>query len=132
MGRYLKRFIHGVLEIMARHYLSRNVNTSVECLFFSSKMLVSSLSVEVVINSAMMAGGNAKATVEELQRLMLTGFIFPPSAIRLLCLINGRRCEVCGVNRVKHVRKGFGINVCWKCVTSGDTTEMICPKNYKN
>ena len=99
---------------------------------FSSKMLVSSLSVEVVINSAMMAGGNAKATVEELQRLMLTGFIFPPSAIRLICLINGRRCEVCGVNRVKHVRKGFGINVCWKCVTSGDTTEMICPKNYKN
>ena len=114
-----------ILMCVAHYLLPRDLYMFV----FSSKMLVSSLSVEVVINSAIMAGGNAKATVEELQRLMLTGSIFPPSAIRLLCLINGRRCEICGVNRVKHVRKGFGINVCWKCVTRGDTTEMIRPNN---
>lgn len=117
-----------VLMCIADYLLPRELYVFV----FSNKMLMSNLSVEVVINSAMMAGGNAKETVDEIQRLMCTGAIYPPSALRLLCLINGRLCEICGINRVKHVRRGYGINVCWKCVTSGDTTEIIKPENYNN
>ena len=91
------------------NYLSRQ---ELYVFIFTNKTLMSGLSVEVVIKSAMMTGGNAAKTIGEIQRLMSTGSIYPPSALRLLCLTNGKRCEICGVNVVKHVRKGYGIMAC--------------------
>ena len=51
--------------------------------------------------------------------------IYPPSALRLLCLVNGVRCEICTQNPVNHVRKGYAIFVCWNCTICRDKTTVI-------
>ena len=92
--------------------------------FLSSK-IESYLTIEMVIRSAMLAGGNAKKSIEELLPLILDGSVFPPSASRLLRLINGTVCELCKVNKVNHVRSGFGLFYCWDCVTKHRMTQMF-------
>ena len=80
------------------------------------------LTIETVMRSAMLAGVHAQETIEEIVSLLDDGIIYPPSALRLLRLVNGIRCEICNKNLVNHVRKGYWILDYWNCVICGDTT----------
>ena len=68
---------------------------------------------------------HAMTTLEEILVLLNAKSIYPPSAVRLFCLINGIRCEICNERCVNHARKGYAIFVCWHCVTKGGMTTMI-------
>ena len=89
---------------------------------FLNKDLMASATVDIVQHSAMMSGGRPRQTIDVLLKLVDAKSIHPPSALRLLCLVNGIRCELCTVSLVNHVRKGFGIFVCWHCLTKQGTT----------
>ena len=94
-------------------------------LVFLNQKVTETLTIETVMKSAMITGGHAMTTLEEILVLINAKSIHPPSAVRLLCLINGIRCEICNEHPVNHARKGYGIFVCWHCVTKGGMTTMI-------
>lgn len=88
----------------------------------TSKKTKEHITVEVLVKTAMMQGGRPRMSIEQLVPLMRKQSIFPPSPNRLLCLLNGKVCEVCcdnpnknGKNYVLHVRDGWGLFQCWNC-----------------
>jgi len=80
-----------------------------------SKELVQKLTVEMVVKSALIHGGYAYTTIEKLYPLYRNKSIYPSSALRLLRLVNGKRCEFCHKEKVRHARTGFGIFSCSRC-----------------
>jgi hypothetical protein len=86
-------------------------------LAYCSKQLLAKITPEMVIRSAMISGGHAATTIKALQPLMANRSIYPPSALRLLRLINGRKCELCGLAKVSHARPNYGVFFCWPCTT---------------
>ena len=83
---------------------------------FLSHELMNCVSVEAVIVSAVMNGGMARCTVQDLALMMHDQSIHPPNALRLLRLVNAVRCELCLAVSVSCAKKYFGINVCWECL----------------
>jgi hypothetical protein len=83
-----------------------------------------------VVRSALMRGGRAQQTITRITRLVKDRRIFVPSALRLLRLCNGKRCEKCNENRVNWVNHHFGVFFCSKknCLQS----KNICKKTYVN
>lgn len=53
------------------------------------------ITVEIVVRCAMFHGGKAYRTIEIMYSLMAKRAIYPPSPLRLLRLIFGKRCEFC-------------------------------------
>ena len=76
-------------------------------LVFLNQKVMELLTIETVMRSAMLAGVHAQETIEEIISLLDDGIIYPPSALRLLRLVNGIRCKICNKNLVNHVRKGY-------------------------
>ena len=76
------------------------------------------MNTKMVIQSALIHGGHAKKSMEELFALMKNHSIHIPSALRLLRICNGKYCEFCLQDKVNHVRPGFGVFACWDCVTN--------------
>ncbi len=83
------------------------------------KSLREMVTTKMVVQSALIHGGHAKKTMEELYNLMKMHSIHPPSPLRLLRLANGKRCEFCLQSGTNHVRPGLGVFACWDCVSSG-------------
>ena len=101
-----------------------------------NKLLRSCISVEMVVKSSLYHGGYAMKSVQNLAVLMLKKAIYPPSAMRLLRLANGKRCEFClnapispsrnrgllfqfkqNVNPLpRFVRPTCGFFACWNCM----------------
>ena len=73
----------------------------------------------------MMTRGYAVETIAEIGKLMTAKSIYPPSALHLLHLVNGLRCEICTQNPDNHVRKGYAIFVGWNCTICRDKTTVI-------
>ncbi|KAL3903861.1 MAG: hypothetical protein SGILL_010285, partial [Bacillariaceae sp.] len=73
--------------------------------------------------SALIHGGFAKKTVTELHSLMSKKAMHIPSPLRLLRLMNGKRCEFCHNEKVNHVRPCLGVFACWNCVTERGLTK---------
>jgi hypothetical protein len=71
----------------------------------------------------MIHGGNAGRTIQELYPLMQNQSIFPPSAWRLLRLVNGRKCERCHVQKVDFVRPHYGVFFCWDSCLQQEYTQ---------
>lgn len=61
-----------------------------------------------------------KNTVEDLYYLLKNDTIFTPSPLRLLRLVNGRRCEACNKTKVKHANQCLGTFLCSPCLGQGD------------
>ena len=78
----------------------------------------------MVVRAAMSAGGNAKTSVNEICRLEENASIYPPSPMRLLHLVNGKRCEIFLQHSVSHVRVDFGNFVCWQYIVFGGVLEF--------
>ena len=87
------------------------------------------VSVEAVIVSAVMNGGMARCTVQDLALMMHDQSIHPPNALRLLRLANAVRCELCLAVSVSCAKKYFGINVCWECLKK-DKTKLVKMSDY--
>mmetsp|Transcript_12065 Transcript_12065/g.17324 ORF Transcript_12065/g.17324 Transcript_12065/m.17324 type:complete len:572 (+) Transcript_12065:75-1790(+) len=83
------------------------------------KSLREMVTTKMVVQSALIHGGHAKKTMEELYALMRNHSIHVPSPLRLLRLANGKRCEFCFLSGTNHVRPGLGVFACWDCVASG-------------
>lgn len=90
---------------------------SMLALSMTFKTLRNAITTELVVTSAMLHGGHAKKTVEEIFLLMSKQCIYAPSPLRLLRLVNGKLCERCERHQVNHVRPGYGLFVCWDCLT---------------
>jgi len=89
---------------------------------FTCKTLRDTVTTKIVVQSALIHGGHAKKTMEELHALTSTHSIHVPSALRLLRLTCGKVCEFCAVDRVNHVRPHLGVFACWDCVTGRSTS----------
>ena len=82
------------------------------------KSLRQMVTTKMVVSSALIHGGNAKKTMEELYALMSNHSMHIPSPLRLLRLANGKYCEFCPA-KTNHVRPGVGVFACWDCLVSG-------------
>jgi len=87
------------------------------------KALRVKITVGMVVKSVLIQNGRGKQTLDELHKLMSRKAIHPPSALRLLRLVNGRRCELCNRGKVKFIRPGIGIFSCWTCLTERGLTK---------
>ena len=91
---------------------------------------VISLDVRSVVHVGMLNGGRSKKSLENLFRLMSLHSIYPPDALRVLRIINGRCCEFCAKNLCYFLRPQFGVFACWSCLhtnklrTYNDTGEQ--------
>ena len=88
---------------------------------FLSKTLSQAITIEMVVRSALFAGGYPMRSMKELYKPIKARSIHPPSALRLLRLASGKRCVIC-LNKsqkvyVRHVRSTFGTFSCWHCNT---------------
>lgn len=86
---------------------------------FVCKGLMTKVSVRVVVRSAIMHGGNTRITMNDLYQLLKHHAIHMPSPLRLLRLVNGKKCEECLDAKVNHTRDGYGVFLCWECLKSG-------------
>ncbi|KAL7541056.1 hypothetical protein ACHAWF_006847 [Thalassiosira exigua] len=84
---------------------------------FASKALKERVTTRLVVQSALVHGGHAKKSMEELHALTSVRSIHVPSPLRLLRIANGKVCEFCREDKVNHVRPGIGVFACWDCVT---------------
>lgn len=91
---------------------------------FTCKSLRSKVTTRLVVRSAIMQGGHAATTVSELYNLMKSKSIHAPSALRLLRLVNGKRCEWCNINKLNYVRPGFGVFLCRPCLADEFTATV--------
>eukprot|EP00986_Skeletonema_menzelii_P008535 scaffold3629_cov123-Skeletonema_menzelii.AAC.1 len=89
------------------------------------------VTTKMVVQSALIHGGNAKRTMEELHELMSNHSIHVPSPLRLLRLANGKRCEFCFTSGTNHVRPGLGVFACWECVVSGTNNRWNSYNRHK-
>jgi len=83
------------------------------------KSLREMVTTKMVVQSALIHGGNPSKSMAELHSLMRNHSIHVPSPLRLLRLANGKRCEFCLTSGTNHVRPGLGVFACWNCVVSG-------------
>ena len=70
-----------------------------------SKTSREAVTVEIVVRCAMMHGGKAYDTMKNIHYLMNKRAIYPPSPLRLLRLIFGKRCEFCN-NEITKLHPG--------------------------
>ncbi|CAB9503793.1 expressed unknown protein [Seminavis robusta] len=81
---------------------------------------------EHVVRSALMHGGHAQQSMTNLVELVRHCSIWTPTALRLLRLCNGRRCEHCNAARVNCVNKDYGLFLCWNnCITSNHFSKKV-------
>ena len=106
-------------------------------LYCVSKRSQPFLTREVVVKSSVYRGGNSREIMSDLVRRIEKRSIFLPSAVRMLRLINGRRCEnlsdCWGYNlrtqkhtnlaTAHYISRPFGLCICKDCV-KGLTTSI--------
>ena len=80
--------------------------------------LQKAVTTKMVVKSALIHGGLAKKSMEELYALMSNHSLHVPSPLRLLRISNGKCCEFCLKDKVNHIRPGIGVFACWDCVTN--------------
>jgi len=89
-----------------------------------SKFVGEQIKHEHVVVSALMHGGHAKTSMERLVGLLRNNEqqpqqqhrkIYVPSPLRLLRLVNGKRCERCNGAGLKMVSCDFGVFFCSEC-----------------
>mmetsp|Transcript_35725 Transcript_35725/g.86453 ORF Transcript_35725/g.86453 Transcript_35725/m.86453 type:complete len:571 (-) Transcript_35725:2069-3781(-) len=96
-------------------------------LAFSCKTLRGFITTPLVVRSALIHGGHAKQTMKELYDLMSEQSMHAPSPLRLLRLVNGKRCEFCNTCQVHHVRPELGVFACRTCRAEQDLTILWTP-----
>lgn len=112
-----------------------------------SKATKAAVTTEMVVRCSMHAGGRSYQCMQILNKLIEPRAIYPPSALRLLRLVNGKRCEFCnnqvlennqapwdhfirpsivkkfgpfpvGTNpKPAQVRRSLGLHACYNCLT---------------
>ena len=96
-------------------------------LLFSCKEGFKWISRRAIVETVMCNGNeNQRRTIEELYELTSVGSIYNPSSVRVIRLVCALRCEKCFVNKVNHVRAGFGLAICWDCTLS--SSSLIVPR----
>jgi len=89
-------------------------------LAFTCKDLRDKVTVELVVRSALIDGGKPRETIKSLYELMIKRSIHPPSPLRLLRLVNVRRCEFCCKTAVRTVRPCSGVALCFQSCLLGE------------
>lgn len=80
---------------------------------------------ERVVRSALFQGGHAKTSMERLVPLIKRRCIWTPSPIRMLRLVNGKRCERCNQERVNLVSDSYGTFFCFHGCTKDEATKGV-------
>ena len=91
----------------------------------TSKEGMSLLRHEHVVRSALFQGGHAKSSMERLVPLIERRCIWIPSPIRMLRLMNGKRCERCNKARVNLVSDSYGTFLCFHGCTVDTSTKGV-------
>lgn len=78
------------------------------------KSFASLICHEHVVRAALFQGGHAAKRIEAMIRLVKKRKIWTPSPLRLLRLMNGKRCEGCNQKTVQfnHMSDAFGVFLC--------------------
>lgn len=74
----------------------------------TSKLLMERVTYEHVMQSALMNGGHAAASVDRMMALVRERRVYIPSPMRLLRVANGQRCECCLRDRVNLLSADYG------------------------
>lgn len=82
---------------------------------FSCKALMQHVTVPMVVKASV--EGKALNRMFRLNTLMSKKSIYVPSPLRLLRLANGKRCEFCNEAPTTKMYGGYGLLVCWYCMT---------------
>jgi hypothetical protein len=91
----------------------------------SSKEAMGLLRHEHVVRSALFQGGRTKTSVERLVPLIERRSIWIPSPIRMIRLVNGKRCERCNKARVNFVSESYGTFFCFHGCTVKISTRGV-------
>ncbi|KAJ1463122.1 hypothetical protein M885DRAFT_610142 [Pelagophyceae sp. CCMP2097] len=83
----------------------------------AKRWAASMLTDEMVMRSALRTSKcHGRQTLENVMKLYAGGAVHRPSPMRLLRLVNGKRCENRGCeNRVNFARPEYGLFYCWEC-----------------
>jgi len=85
----------------------------------TSKSIPNGIQYHHVLRIAMMSKEvAAKIACDRILHLVSRGDIFTPSVMRLLRLVNGKRCELC-LGTASRVSARFGVFCCWKPCIGG-------------
>jgi hypothetical protein len=85
------------------------------CLSQCSKSLTRMVTHESVVRNTIMMGGHPRKSLKALMDLLNDRKIFFPSAMRLLRVACGQRCEMTGCTKTVHtVRSHYGIFCCFQ------------------
>jgi hypothetical protein len=90
-----------------------------------SKSFMTRLTHKDVVRSAIYNGGHAKSSLERIIPLIKARSIWTPSPVRLLRVVNGRRCEHCLLGRANMINKNYGVFFCWDCITGKGFTKSV-------
>jgi hypothetical protein len=113
---------HEIIISFVVPFLNAKELLNVSC---ATKVLYQSLSTDVVVRSTMMGGERMLNSVKQIRDMCEKGAVWPMQPIRLLRLILGVVCEICGVNKVLQPRRGMAISACWHCCTKRRQTRRF-------
>jgi len=83
----------------------------------TSKFLRGLIQHKHIVRSALINGGHTKKSMERIFELVKSRKIWIPSALRLLRICNGKRCERCNKGKVNFVSGDYGVFFCWdRCI----------------
>jgi hypothetical protein len=94
-----------------------------------SKALLATPTVTQVVKSALFHGGPSALTIEYLQPLYKLQSIYPVSPVRLLRLVNGRKCEKC-LRARRRIQNGQSVLYCKGCFFPRDLNSFEDSNSY--
>jgi hypothetical protein len=87
---------------------------------FTCKELMERLTYDHVLRSSLYRGNATHRTsLESIVTICRSGKIYIPSPVRLLRLMNGRRCELPScpyAQKIKYTSENFGLHICFDCI----------------
>ena len=79
------------IQLVLSFFEPRDLLSALMC----SNLFKNLITLRMVMESALMNGGDARVSMIRIYKLMEKRSIFPPSALRLLRIATGKRCETC-------------------------------------
>jgi len=74
-----------------------------------NKITMQDVTTTMVVRCSMFGGSRQYRCIQLLQKLMMKRAIYPPSPLRLIRLVNGKRCKFCNNDANQNVRTMTGV-----------------------
>lgn len=123
-SNYLRNVVADSIQYIASFLTPRELYN----VTYSNKLFCEVLEMSSVIQVAMQNGNErVRRSIALLYEQTSRGTIYAPSALRVLQLINVKKCEICCENKLHHVRATWGMALCWSCTQNMTRETHIDP-----